>query len=866
MSDHKPGITLRSILAMLLTMLLMALFLHAITRIHSGAAGAAQYTHGAAVADEHALGVPAIFLVAFLVLTTAGVYAMTRIRLLTRSEMVCVLFSLLVACPIMGRPFWGFVIATTQAGYWRMDDASELLSERLWAHGEDLTDGVLSDPDSPGIRTTGSVIWREVNLNGTPTSMPVLKNTRQDEVARLRVYLPLMDGHEQIVFSRDPHLIRVLVRAEALGGAAHYFCKAYADDETNAAQEVFISRKGPRPTVQHPNGFQMMGRFGVDFSADAERGVVVELGLEGEGEVAFHDLSVINVGANRYLHEGREVIEEERYNALPPGRRSTQMIVKPQATWSLAGLRYALSGGIPVGAWAAPLLAWGSIIGLLLLAIFATCAIMRRQWIDNERYPLPVARIPLAMLGDGEPADRILPAIWRNRTMWLGFGIGLFWCLMRGWHAYNPEVPNMNINVALKPYLNGPGWGAMWNNVTFSVGAIFLGLAVFMEINVLQSLVLGYLLFRAQYWIGKSVGLDAIGGFPSPRLQHAAAFVVYGLLILILSRKYLWRVMKMAAMGQREESDSASLSYRTLFLMLLGCFAGTVLWALWVGATPRGIVICFAYLVLIGLVTAKIRAECGMLFGMVVPTHAFYAIPFIGGLPLFGTTGLLTASLLMLMFSYNAFFVAGAMQIELVQVGRSFAVKPRHLVATCLLGVLGGVLIGGWVFLSTAYSIGGDSYDNPEPFGTRTLYAKLYNQELTRVTRTQMTQNPAQAAAADSAGGAVDPAAWFMGYAGLLTAAVTLLRYFFAGFFFHPMGIILGYSDMAAMTWGSALVACVVRSLALKLGGAATVRNRVMPFFTGIFLSGIAAYLIFGVISMLIRHVNPGAETHLLVF
>jgi len=849
-----PGITIRSILAISLAMLLMALFINAISPMQSGTANA----------DEHALGVPAVFLIAFLVLTSGGVYALTRVRLLTRSEMLCVLFSLLIACPIMGRPFWGFVIATTQAGYSNVDDAHEMLSDKLWAHGPNLTEGVLLRAESPGLEKVGTVTWRTVDIDGTATSIPVLTNTNRDDVSKVRVALPLMKDGKQSLFSKDPHLVRVLARAEGLGSHAHFYCTVHRDEDSEPAQEVFISRKMSEPTYQHPSGFGLMGRYGVDFSATSKHRIVIELGLKGEGEVAFHDLRVINVAAIRGLHEGREVIASGRYRALPPGMRSTRMVVKPEEMWSLEGLKYTLSGAIPVRAWITPILAWTSIVALLLLAIFATCAIMRRQWIDNERYPLPVAKIPQALLGEGESSGQALPAIWRNRVMWMGFGLGLFWCLMRGWHAYNPQVPNMNVEVALKPYLNGPGWGAMWNGVIFSVGAIFLGLAALMEINVLLSVVLGYLLFRAQYWIGKSTGLDLVGGFPAAREQHAAAFVVYGLLIVILTRKYIWRVLKMAILGRRDEQVHEPFSYRALFLMLIGCFIGAVLWAKWLGATPRGMVLCFAYLILVGVVTAKVRAECGMLFGMVVPTHAFYAIPLIGGMALFGPSGLLLTGLLILQFCFNGFFVVGAMQIELVQLGRSFAVKPRHILATCLLGVVGGVLIGGWVFLSSAYAVGGDNYDNQEPFGKRGLYASFYRAELARATRVEAASN--QAEGTKPSGGGVNTTACFMGFAGLLTAVVAILRYFFAGFFFHPMGIILGYSQMASMAWGSALVACVVRVIALKLGGAAAVRNRVIPFFIGVFLSGVAAYLLLGIINMLLRHYQPGMTTHLPVF
>jgi hypothetical protein len=49
------------------------------------------------------------------------------------------------------------------------------------------------------------------------------------------------------------------------------------------------------------------------------------------------------------------------------------------------------------------------------------------------------------------------------------------------------------------------------------------------------------------------------------------------------------------------------------------------------------------------------------------------------------------------------------MQFELIETGRRLKINPRHIVITCLIGVLGGLFIGGWGFLTHGYADGGDN-------------------------------------------------------------------------------------------------------------------------------------------------------------
>ena len=87
---------------------------------------------------------------------------------------------------------------------------------------------------------------------------------------------------------------------------------------------------------------------------------------------------------------------------------------------------------------------------------------------------------------------------------------------------------------------------------------------------------------------------------------------------------------------------------------------------------------------------------------------------------------------------------------------------------------------------------------------------------------------------------------------GALAMLLTVLRQLFSGFWFHPIGLILGSSNMMdGAVWGSLLVAWAVRGLVLKVGGATSVKNKLQPFFVGVFLGALVVLLLFSAVNSL---------------
>jgi hypothetical protein len=165
-------------------------------------------------------------------------------------------------------------------------------------------------------------------------------------------------------------------------------------------------------------------------------------------------------------------------------------------------------------------------------------------------------------------------------------------------------------------------------------------------------------------------------------------------------------------------------------------------------------------------------------------------------------------------------------------------VQPRHIGYAVGLGVLGGLFIGGWVFLSNAYALGGETIRYQWAFNQEWFFSS-YKAQLA-----QASGELSRAKEGAALAGGLQPATWGIIFGGAVTVVLTVLRQIFAGFWFHPIGFILGSSYMIEGIWGSVLVAWAIRAMALKIGGAATVKTKLFPFFVGLFLGSVVFLLI----------------------
>ena len=838
-----PGLTPRSIIACVLGMLLAGIYTQLTVILLSESWFIA----------EAALPVPAMIVLIFMVLVVGVLAATFKFRLLTRAEMVCVAFAMMMAVPMMTQGFWHRFLGITSAPLRNSSfDFIDAYNDNLWPHGPNLvgadfkaaSETASRGEPGAGIILDGSVEWQEIEYEENRKAwLPVASNTADEQQSSISFSIPIDRSRRNSAEPGNPHLVTVLARTDGVERDSEVFCRVYSDGGT-VPSTLFTERTANKKTYLHKTGFVRIGAYGKELSSSCNSNIIVQFGLSGRGSVAFADPKVMSVAALEGAFRGRQVIGESEWLAMTPENRPAGAIVKPDNMFSLAGLSYILKGYIPLREWARPALVWASYILLLCGAFFAVNVIMRRKWADGERYPMPNSKIPMGIIGaQDEDPTAPFPSVWRNRYLWAGFIFALAIAGFKGWHAFNPRIPDITVDFFLGDYVTNPSWGGMFD-VDMVLSLFIVSIAVFFELNVLISVVLGYWVCRFIFPLGYLTDIKVIPGFPWRDEQTIGAYIGYFLIVLIFSRRHIWAVIKAAWRGTPREEGEV-LSSRMAVALLVLCHIGVLIWAKVTGATSGSMLLMFAFLVMVGFIAAKIRAECGSPFGYFTPYNSMLFVSLCGGMTIFGAEGMLVALILSGFLTVTVFYLIPGMQFEMVQIGKRMRLRPRDIAGTCLLGILGGLFIGGWVFLSNAYSLGGDNVRFQWGFNGLNWFFNSYRATLNGTTAQWLREG----AGAASSGGS-DWGSGMMLYGGIVTVILATLRQFFSGFWFHPIGFLLGSTHLNdGANWGSLLVAWAIRYTVLKVGGAPAVTKKLQPFFLGSFAGCVVSIFIFTVIN-----------------
>jgi hypothetical protein len=303
--------------------------------------------------------------------------------------------------------------------------------------------------------------------------------------------------------------------------------------------------------------------------------------------------------------------------------------------------------------------------------------------------------------------------------------------------------------------------------------------------------------------------------------------------------------------GRRgDPKDGQAMSYRGAVLLLIFTVVGSAVWAKWMGVGVMGMLVFFLFLLLIGFVAARFRTECGLPWGYFTPQNMTILALLMGSVSMFGSSTILFFYVMSFMLAPTVFFLIPGAQLELVELGQRWSVRPRHIMTAAVLGALGGMIIGGWVFLSNSYALGGETTRYGWAYDAKPWYFFSYNQEVASATNRFLGNAGGESAHS------IDPQWYAMGYAALGTVFITVMRQNFAGFFFHPIGFVLGSTNFMDYIWGSALTAWVIRGVVVWMGGGAAVKEKLQPFFIGFFLGAAIAELLIGIHGVYLRSIG----------
>lgn len=246
---------------------------------------------------------------------------------------------------------------------------------------------------------------------------------------------------------------------------------------------------------------------------------------------------------------------------------------------------------VPWALWLKPIFVWTVFILLLYCVIICVSIVLRKQWVERERFIFPLVTVPVEMVQQTSTRSGV-GGLFRNRFIWIGFGIAAAFHLLNGLHEYFPALPSIPNRYDLStPFTERP-WIVMrwWPQFRFFLYFSVIGITYFLAMEVSFSCWFFFLFFKLQYIIINAFAIP-ISPWICARGQTMAAYVVMVLAFLINSRAHIKDILKRTfsqstATAAIDDSDEV-LPYRWAvlgaifsFLLLAGlcAYAGMSFW------------------------------------------------------------------------------------------------------------------------------------------------------------------------------------------------------------------------------------------------------------------------------------------------
>ena len=458
-----------------------------------------------------------------------------------------------------------------------------------------------------------------------------------------------------------------------------------------------------------------------------------------------------------------------------------------------------------IRAWLVPVLWWSAFLFVLLLMMLCINVILRRQWTQSEKLTYPIIQLPLELTRDNSAG------FFKNRLLWLGFGIAGAIDLINGvnslWPVF-PSIPTRTFELG-HFFTEKPLDAIGWTPVCFFPFAI--GLTFFIPLDLAFSTWFFYWVWKSELILGRMMGLRSLPQFPYIKPQASGAYFAIGIFALWSARRHLANVFK-RILGKGGLDDSHEpMRYRTAIggLLLGGIFL--LIFCLKSGMSVLVVVFFFLIYFILSVGITRLRAELGP------PVNELYNMgPDLILTQIFGVRRLGKANLTMFSFfwGFNRANRSHPMphQLEGFKLAEQTGMNSKRLAYAMIIAAFLGILGAFWAYLDVRYRYSFGGGFGWEPFNR--LGRWLYY-----------------------APGTDYPAVSFMIVGFSIVAGLMVLRRLFIWWPLHPVAYPLASSLnwSASWLWFSIFVSWGAKFLILRHGGLKLYR-RMRPFFLGLIL------------------------------
>ena len=799
-----------------------------------------------------------------LIVISGLLYRLRRSLRLTTAELIFIYTALLIATPLMTQGLWQRLFAVVAAvPHSKNVTAYEALPSMLWPHGKNLVANGRFKNELQGFafNNSGTLGWETVEWRNGTWKCPVLSaNDSATAKPTIITVLNRYDAHgKEVIVPGESYLFTCLIRSTQMSEGSLCEMKMQAGGPPRALD--FVTNDSQK-TFQNPSGLYRHLAI-IDIPKDLDKQLTLSISHSGPGAIMVHDVEFMNVMAVEGGYTGRKMIRAKDWAKLGPNERDFT-VIKPDNMFSLAGLQFLVSGFIPWGQWVQPLIAWLALIGALFLGFFGFNVIMRKQWVENERFTFPMNIFPREFFAEETDANgRPHLTIFANRFMWLGFAITLPLVILKGLHFYIPGIPGalFSSDIWTAPTIDAqlgitnPILRAYLTDVRVTLVFSLLAIMLLVEKDILFSIWFTFLLYHLMPMFGRMFNFNRFPEYPWQWQQSLGSTIGYALVGIIAARQHLWKVIK-HIFGKKQFDDSHEIvSYRVAAICIIVSIAMLTGWGIWTHIGWKTSVFYLGFMLMLGFMASRLRAECGPAFGYWTPTSAMMLISALGGFAVFGSTGMLVAVMIGAFLTTSVFYFIPPVQLEMLELARHYKIRQRDIGHALFIGLIGGVVIGGLIFLAWTYGKGANNLKFQFPY-EQSWQLNRYNTPEASINRefldNKIGLNP-ESRAFDVVHN-VNARGVAIGI--VVTGLLAFLRSTFMWFPIHPLGYVLAISYFGITVWFTCFVAWLIRSIVLRVGGAHTVRRGLIPFSVGMFLACIVSIIIFDIVGLYLSHVG----------
>ena len=469
-----------------------------------------------------------------------------------------------------------------------------------------------------------------------------------------------------------------------------------------------------------------------------------------------------------------------------------------------------LPGGMPVpwGTWLKPALAWTSFILVMYFVMICICALVRKQWVERERYTFPLAQLPVDLAESPENGS-LINSFFRNRVMWIGFMLPVVIHGIKGLHVYFPAVPDITTIFNLGRAFASKPWSAI-GNLQLVIYPSVIGFSYLLTLEISFSMWFFFLLYKMETVYLSAVG-SSIGGNVFASRQAMGGYLALIVLMLWTGREHVRTIVRKVVSGKGDDSDEP-MPYRwALMGSILGIgilVAMCVLAGMQIGTAMAVIIIFFVIVTILSWMVAN----AGVLFvqqGFRPSEYLTVAV---------GTARVSNASWAILAFESG--FMRDLREVMMPSIINAFKVpdpvglRRRSLISVIALSIVLALAVSYYTHTSMTYHMGAN---NLELYAYNSAARRAYDWSASAMQNLSTTNWQELSVMGLGAGAVI-----FM----------TFMRRNFLWFAIHPIGYLMHLTYAASQIWSSFLIGWLCKYTILKYGGIKWYR-KMRPLFLG---------------------------------